>query len=144
MTVFEYGSGNSTRWWCNRVFKVTSCEHDLNWHQLLKEKLPPNIEYLYRELVSGGEYSQAVLGGAYDIIVIDGRDRINCAVHAVKALNENGIIVWDNTERDEDRQGYSFLISNGFKRLDFEGHGPIGAHHWCTSIFYRDHNLLDI
>ena len=33
--VFEYGSGNSTLWWAERVREVISCEHDPVWHAAL-------------------------------------------------------------------------------------------------------------
>ncbi|HAY39752.1 MAG TPA: FkbM family methyltransferase, partial [Desulfobacteraceae bacterium] len=80
----------------------------------------------------------------FNIIVIDGRDRVNCAKNSLKALKGDGVIIWDNSEREYYQEGYSYLIQNGFRRLDFEGLGPIGIREWCTSIFYRDNNCFEI
>ena len=146
MNVFEYGSGNSTLWWSQKVAKVVSYEHDLDWYNSLKERLPANVEYRHCNLESGGEYSQSILAynQAFDIIVIDGRDRVNCAKNVLGALREKGVIIWDNSDREVYQEGYSYLIQKGFKRLDFEGLGPINSFKWCTSVFYRSNNCFDI
>jgi len=31
LEVFEFGSGNSTLWWAERVSRIDSCEHDAQW-----------------------------------------------------------------------------------------------------------------
>ena len=146
MTVFEYGSGCSTLWWSRRVAKVTSFEHSPEWFDSLKARLPDNVDYHFCELVDGGDYCKAVRAyqNCFDVIVIDGRDRINCAKNSIGALKNDGVIIWDNTDRDAYRDGYAFLIQNGFRRLDFEGIGPVGDTSWCTSIFYRSDNGLGL
>lgn len=146
MTVFEYGSGNSTLWWSKQVSSVTSCEHDLDWYNSLKERIPSNVKYIHCELDYGGQYCRTILGykDIFNIIVIDGRDRVNCAKNSLKALKGDGVIIWDNSDREYYIEGYSYLIQNGFRRLDFEGLGPIGIREWCTSIFYRDNNCFEI
>jgi|NOAtaT_7_FD_contig_123_15036_length_2841_multi_5_in_1_out_0_2 hypothetical protein len=146
MNVFEYGSGNSTLWWSQKVSKVISCEHDSDWYNSLQKRLPSNVEYRHYDLEFGGEYCKAILSynQTFDIIVIDGRDRVNCAKNSLEALRENGVIIWDNSDRKRYREGYSYLIQSGFRRLDFEGLGPINNNKWCTSIFYRSNNCFGI
>jgi len=146
MFVFEYGSGNSTLWWSNRVCKVVSCEHSKEWYQLMKPMVPTNVEYLHIDLVHGGDYSKELLKykNYFDIVVIDGRDRVNCARNSLLALKNNGVIVWDNSDREKYAEGYDYLTSDGFKRLDFIGLGPVCTYGWCTSIFYRKDNCLGI
>ncbi len=143
--IFEFGSGNSTLWFSNRCAQVISVEHDEEWYQLVKEKLTskPNTKYLYKDLESG-DYSNTILeyNNQFDIIIIDGRDRIKCAKNALGALKENGIIIWDNSDRDIYQEGYDFLTNNGFKRVDFMGTGPINSYAWGTSIFYRNENCF--
>ena len=80
----------------------------------------------------------------FDCVVIDGRDRVNCARHALGALTAGGVIVWDNSDRDCYQEGFDFLRDHGFRRIDFWGLGPINAYPWCTSIFYRDGNCLGL
>jgi hypothetical protein len=81
---------------------------------------------------------------AFDAIVIDGRDRVNCCKNSLGALKAAGVIIWDNSERPDYQEGYDFLINNGFKRIDFGGIGPINPDAWCTSVFYRSNNCLGI
>ncbi len=146
MTVFEYGSGNSTLWWAQKVSFVVSYEHDSSWYSSLKEQVPANVEYRHCDLEYGGEYCQSILGynDRFNILVIDGRDRVNCAKNSLGALREDGVVIWDNSQRERYQDGYSFLLHNNFRRLDFEGLGPINKCKWCTSIFYRSNNCLGI
>jgi hypothetical protein len=146
MRVFEYGSGNSTLWWSQRVASVVACEHDKPWFDEIGTQLPENVDYRYCELEYGGEYGRLISGfvAEFDCVVIDGRDRVNCARHSLGALKPGGVIVWDNSDRACYQEGFDFLRDNGFRRIDFWGLGPINAYPWCTSIFYRDGNCLGL
>ncbi|MFH0879142.1 MAG: hypothetical protein V2A34_05480, partial [Lentisphaerota bacterium] len=42
--VFEYGCGNSTLWWANRVQQVTSCESDEQWVRRIIACRPANAK----------------------------------------------------------------------------------------------------
>lgn len=144
--VFEFGSGNSTLWWSSLVKSVVSCEHDKKWFTRMKEVMPANVEYIHRELEYDGEYCRTVMAypAEFDILVIDGRDRINCAKNGIAALKEGGVVLWDNSNREKYAEGYGYLAENGFRRLDFYGLGPINVREWCTSIFYRKENCLEL
>ena len=111
MRVFEYGSGNSTLWWSGRTRQVVSCEHDKAWYDVMKGKVPANVDYTLIELDRDGSYANAVAGHAdpFDVVVIDGRDRINCAKASLTALKPDGVIVWDNSDRPDYDAGYRFL-----------------------------------
>ena len=91
-------------------------------------------------------YSNSILAyrETFDIIVVDGRDRVECAKNSLQALKPNGVIIWDNSDRPEYEAGYEFLLNKGFKRIDFSGFGPINSRAWCTSVFYRPGNCLGI
>lgn len=144
--VFEYGCGNSTLWWALQSKEVVSCEHNSEWYKSTLAKAPGNVELIHMPLEYGGDYSKVISDykNQFDIVIIDGRDRVNCAYNTLGALRSSGIIIWDNTEREKYQAGYDYLIKSGFKRIDFWGIGPIGITKWCTSIFYRHGNCLDI
>jgi hypothetical protein len=146
LTVFEYGSGNSTLWWAQRATSVTTFEHDLTWFNTFKQRVPVNVAYHHCALEYGGEYSKVISNyqDQFDVIVIDGRDRVNCAKNAVLALKEDGVIIFDNTERARYQAGYTWLLEQGFKVLDFEGLRPINCDGAWTSVFYRPNNCLGI
>jgi FkbM family methyltransferase len=146
--IFEYGSGNSTLW-LSRIAKfVTSVEHDIKWHKKMKPLLPKNVDYIHHDLVYGGDYSKEILKQKYrkkfDIAFIDGRDRVNCIKNSLNAINNKGVIVLDNAEREYYNEGSDFLIEKGFKRIDFIGMGPINIEAWSTAVFYRPQNCLGL
>lgn len=146
MKVFEYGAGCSTLWWAERVAQVISCESDKQWYDRLLKFLPPNVRLSQVDLIYGGEYCKAILNhqNEFDIVVIDGRDRVNCAKNCLAALKPEGVIVWDNSDRKQYQEGYDCLQSHGFRRIDFEGVGPELTAPWWTSVFYRSSNVLGI
>ena len=146
LSVFEYGSGNSTRWWARRVSRVVACEHDAGWAQRLSADLPANVELMVHELKPDGAYCRAILQttGAFEVVVIDGRDRNNCAIHTVERLADNGVIIWDNSDRQHYQPGFDFLAERGFRAIEFAGFGPASYVPWQTSIFYKDKNCLGI
>lgn len=144
MELFEYGSGNSTLWWARRVSRVVSCEHDQSWYEKIVSQVPDNVEYIYSRLNDG--YSDVIkkYSNEFDIIVIDGRERVKCARNAVVALKPDGVIVWDNSDRERYQPGFDFLREAGFRRIDFPGMIPIDPQASCTAIFYRTLNCLAI
>ena len=146
MTVFEYGSGGSTRWWASRVSRVVSCEHDAAWYQKVRRNLPENAELHHVPLDYGGDYCQKILAyeSAFDLVVVDGRDRINCAVNALTALKPDGVVIWDNSERSRYAPGFKALEERGFKKLEFTGMCPMSTNKTETGIFYRPDNCLGI
>jgi hypothetical protein len=93
----------------------------------------------------GGEYCRSAnRASPYDIIVVDGRDRVNCIRHAVDALSEVGVIVLDNSEREEYGVACTFLESRGFRRLPLRGLAPLVNYVSETSLFYRSANVLGL
>jgi len=118
VTVFEYGSGASTLWLAKRLGQVISVEHDSTWYQQLKSKITdPNIELLlkqpskangtsiYRSVkmphYNFAEYVDAIKAypTQFDIIIIDGRCRNDCLRVALPYLKPEGIIIFDNSNR---------------------------------------------
>lgn len=148
LAVFEYGCGNSTLWYCDKVKSIKSVEHDKEWFDVVvnKTKHLKNVQIIYKDIKTNGEYAKEILNSKdfFDIIVIDGMDRINCSKYCLKLLKEDGIIIFDNSDRTEYAEAYNILAEKEFRRLDFWGMGPINTYEWCTSVFYRDKNFLNI
>ena len=145
LRVFEYGAGYSTLWWAARVQSVVSCEHDAVWVEDMRQRVPSNVVLLHRPLVPAiEEYCNEANRHLVDVIVIDGRNRVECAKRCLPGLSEQGVIVWDNSDRARYAEGFEFLGAAGFRRLDFTGLGPVNITLWCTSIFYRTDNCLGI
>ncbi len=147
LSVFEWGAGNSTLFWSAHVKEVVSIEHNKQWYERMLKIVPENVAIKYCELEYGGGYCAAILNEKkkFDIILIDGRDRVRCAQNAVLRLKERGIIIWDNSERESYKKGYEFLKEQGFKQFEISSliYGLPGIEDF-TSIFYKEDNLLGL
>ena len=143
MEVFEFGSGYSTLWWARRVKGLVACESDAQWHAHVRMLAPANVELV---LAATEEYPSvsARSPGRFDVVVLDGGDRVRCAESAVSALSPGGVILWDDTDRPEYQPGFDFLGAKGFAQIEFVGMGPILNMAKATSIFYRPQNVLAI
>lgn len=177
--ILEFGAGNSTRWWAERVSKVVSVEHDPNWADAVKERNLANVTVVaramgdpvpfihseviirefnplqltakvstdptrnYRAGLLDSEfhsYASVLLDypmGYFNIIVVDGMARVLTSWLASRQLADDGIIVFDNSDRDEYSDAYRYLEKVGFVRIDFSGLGPLNTYEWCTSIFVK-------
>jgi hypothetical protein len=147
-TVFEFGSGNSTYFYAKYAGAVVSVEHDKEWFDKIEKSAakPGNSELIFCELVRDGEYCRMPLklNKKFDIVIVDGRDRVNCCKQSVDALSANGVVVLDDSERDVYKEGVDFLLGKGFKHLLFSGISPGLFYRKSTSVFYKADNCLGI
>lgn len=146
MSILEFGSGNSTLYWSRRVKTVESIEHDPAWYEKVKSmNLPENVSITLKKL-QNDDYTifKSPNNVKFSIILIDGVKRVKCIKNNYKLLEDNGVMVLDNSERDKYLSGIEFLISKGFKKLDFWGLTPGVLNHGCTSIFYKEKNCLGL
>ncbi|HLF20182.1 MAG TPA: class I SAM-dependent methyltransferase [Bacteroidota bacterium] len=144
--LFEFGSGNSTLYFARNIRSVVSVEHDREWFERIRLQLPRNAEIVYAEISSNGAYSRAAADSKkkYDIIFVDGRDRVNCIRNSFRSLKSDGVVVLDDAERLEYRDGITFLERRRFKRIDFWGIAPGVMEEKCTAVLYRTKNCLNI
>lgn len=142
--IFEYGCGNSTLWFAKRVNSVLATEHDKSWMEKVSSKLPSNAKIFHFEVEHNYVESIQKSNKKFHIIVVDGMERNECVKYCIDYLNENGIIIFDNTQLEDYEEGIRFLLSRGFKRLDFIGILPIVGYNNTTSIFYRKNNCFEV
>lgn len=132
--LFEWGSGNSSVFFSKRAKSITSVEVNEGWYNIGLKRLGPNQTLI---LAKEEDYADKIKASAknYDVIIIDGILRKQCADLAPRFLNEGGMIIYDNSERDpEVCEG---LREKGFFEIDFHGMGPINFYSWTTSIFFK-------
>ena len=144
--IFEFGSGNSTWFYAKNAGRVVSVEHDRAWYEKVLKQKPANAEIIFSELQPDGQYSRMPLSTneQYDIIIVDGRDRVNCCRNCIPALSEHGVIVLDDSERDFYQPAIDFLSGAGFKHLSFSGISPGLFYRKSTSVFYKPNNCLGV
>lgn len=144
LRVFEFGSGNSTLWWAQRSREVVAVEDNAVWYNYVTSSMPPSVSY---KLADGRPaYVEALSNesGPFDIVVVDGSHREDCAREAAKKLTERGVVIFDNSDLPSHARAIDLLKAAGLKELQFYGLGPMNGHPWGTSIFYRDGNLFSI
>lgn len=146
LTLFEYGSGYSTLFFARRVQRVVSIESDPAWFEIVKQNAVSNVTLIHQELQYDDDYCRLVnrQNERFDIVVIDGRDRIRCTQHAYSALSDRGVVLFDDSDRAQYSDAFAFLAAKGFRRLDFQGLKPLCGNRVQTSIFYRGENCLQI
>jgi spermidine synthase len=101
---------------------------------------------VFCELKSNGDYCRmpVKLNVKFDVIIVDGRDRVNCCKQAIEALSPDGVVVLDDSEREFYAPGIAFLKEHGFKQLSFSGISPGLFYNKATSVFYKSNNCLGI
>ncbi|MDN3587322.1 FkbM family methyltransferase [Pedobacter aquatilis] len=144
--IFEYGSGNSTIFYADKAGSVTSVEHDKSWFEKVKNTSPSNAEMIYCELQRDGAYAKkaALLNKKFEIIIVDGRDRVRCCKYSLDALTNDGVIVLDDSEREVYNPARVLLLEQGFKEISFSGISPGLFYEKATSVFYKANNCLGI
>ena len=85
------------------------------------------------------KYAETILdSGFYDLIIIDGIQRLACARNAVSHLNSGGMIVLDNSDWYE-AACLELSENSNLIQINFSGFGPINNYCWSTSVFlHRD------
>jgi hypothetical protein len=136
-TVFEYGSGNSTRWFADRVSRVVAVEHDPVWFDRVRCSIPANAEVSLRTSAYADAITEASLD-KFDIVLIDGPERRACARRAIEHVAEDGLILFDNSDRPQNAAALVELGAQGFSRIDLAGPMPGYADLSCTSACFRN------
>ncbi len=131
--IFEYGSGNSTEYWVRRGARVISVEHDAVWHARMRAQALDRCILLHRP--DRAAYARAILetNDAFDIVVVDGVWREDCAAAALQRLKPDGILILDNS--DWYHEVGAWIRSRGYHEVSFSGFGPVNDYTWTTSIF---------
>lgn len=128
--VFEWGSGGSTLFWLKKGAYVVSVEHDPQWYEKMKliltktenvdyKLIEPEIRKIESNLIDPSDpeaylssnskehsfYKYASIidqfeNDYFDVILVDGRARPSCIMHAVKKIKPGGLLILDNSDRD--------------------------------------------
>lgn len=112
--VFEYGGGGSSIWLSDRGARLTVVEHDMDWSRRLRYVLPSEVELLEAPPTASGtitssrrtgffdDYVKAIDGypdGSFDLVIVDGRARVDCVVRAKSKVRDGGYLLLDDSDR---------------------------------------------
>ncbi len=129
--MLEWGAGNSSIYFSKRVKEIVSIESDREWYEKIREDAIANQELYFA--VEDYATKPNTLNRKFDIILIDGIKREECAQQVMGLINNKGLIILDNSDRYPDIASY--FRDNGYIQVDFHGFGPINNYTWTTSVF---------
>jgi hypothetical protein len=157
--IFEYGAGASTVWLAKRAAQIDSVEHDVRWAESVREMLagsvdnaklhvvPPTAATADTTVRSGrvghtdldfANYVSTIdeVGGPFDLIVVDGRARVDAFRRSLDHLADGGVIVFDNIKRKR----YWDVISAlpGLRIELLKGGTPTLPYPTTTGLIWRD------
>lgn len=78
---------------------------------------------------------------SFDMILVDGRSRNACVMHAISKLKKNGFLILDNAERADYAYAHQTLDALHWKSTHFWGLGPYthtSTRFWQTSFWQRN------
>jgi predicted O-methyltransferase YrrM len=107
--ILEYGPGESTRLMrmiCPKS-EIRTIEHDAKWFNVWIKELADDKTHVV--LAESPEDDRTSLlwdkyveqRGMYDLIFIDGRERVKCLNWAKDHINPNGVVILHDAEREE-------------------------------------------
>lgn len=134
-SVLEWGGGHSTYFWGRRAKSVTTIEHNQAWAERISESLdslPVQIIFL-DEPRTYIDLPPFLDEQSFDLIIIDGLYRADCARTAVKRLAPGGVVVLDDS--DWYPKTCAWLRSQGLIQIDFDGMTPTAWTTSTTSLF---------
>jgi hypothetical protein len=132
LNIFEYGCGNSSLFWVGKGANVWCVEHNPEWYETMRLQSSGLRGLMLREDKDG--YAKAIheIVDSFDIIVIDGIWRNECANETLNCLKPESIIILDNSDWYTDVA--QTLRNQGFFQVDFNGFGPCVDFCTCTSV----------
>ena len=145
LSLFEYGSGNSTLFFSDQVGQVVSVEGHKEWFDYVKGHMPDNVQLMH-VAPENDDFVNAIDmdGRKFDVVIVDAEDRVKCMINAPPYLSDQGIVLLDDSATPDYKPGIENLFSLGFKELAFNGLKPGSVHNYRTSVFYRDGNCLGL
>lgn len=107
--VLEWGSGGSTLTWPVEFPEIEwwTLEHNRQYYDTLRERVPGNVHFLH---LCFPEYHD--IGpdefGLFDLIIVDGRQRVKCLSAARDLLTSGGVVVLHDSSRERYRPAWSY------------------------------------
>jgi predicted O-methyltransferase YrrM len=105
--VLEFGMGGSTLWLHERVGSLTAVEHSQRWYNAVLEAASD-----VNGLLASRSYAsvcQSLTPESFDLVLVDGRDRVKCVLAATPLLKRGGVMMLDNADRRRYRKAHATL-----------------------------------
>jgi predicted O-methyltransferase YrrM len=136
--VFEYGGGGSTAWFADHAGQVVTVEHDKAWYKALLSATSDfdNVEVIWAENLADYVATIDQHGEElFDVVVIDGRERVACVERAMPRVKPGGFLILDDSTRSKYARASSLL--EDWSRRDYFGFVPCKDEPGDTTIWTR-------
>ncbi|HYZ83444.1 MAG TPA: class I SAM-dependent methyltransferase [Bryobacteraceae bacterium] len=114
-TVFEWSSGTSTLWFEDRCREVHAVEDNREWFEFVRKQ----VKRADVQFKTGEQYVSAIHAfpdNHFDVISIDGSHRLACFEAAHRHLKPGGILLIDNTDKDQKERGEIWRMDQEIER----------------------------
>lgn len=125
-SILEWGPGKSTEIMyleCPGA-RIFTNEHDPIWYERAVALYGGMATIRY---ATGCDYVSVT--GKYDLIFVDGRQRVNCLIAGYLSLNPGGAILLHDAERERYQPGINALLALGMTKT---GNERTGVFRWAT------------
>jgi hypothetical protein len=130
--ILEIGGGNSSLYWMDRGNQLVTLETYAEWIDVLANDKRFNVEkhqIIHIDNEDLTSISNQLENLVFDVVINDGSgDRAAIGDYLATKVSENGILIWDNSEREPDSKAIEQLKLKGWNALEFYGLGPINAY----------------
>lgn len=138
--VAEYGGGGSTLWFADRAGEVLTIEHDVEWFPLLENSVAGLANCRVMHKSSDDDYGMYVAAlehfpdGYFDVIVVDGRERVRCLEAAIPKVASGGLLILDDSERDRYERAFDAVK---WPHVTYRGLTPTKTVAGVTTVWQR-------
>lgn len=106
--VLEFGAGGSSIWMARFTNNLVTIEHDPGWAEVVSVVTQGRVDLrLVPEPYHGvcAEFPDEF----FDLILVDGRNRLDCVKASLRILRPGGVLMIDNAEKAHSAEVYSLL-----------------------------------
>lgn len=134
--VLEFGSGGSTFWLSSRVNTLITLEHDPEWADAVKAKIA-DIPHNTRIVLHDRPYDHCAAyfpDEHFDLVIIDGRDRVKCTLAVLSKVKKGGYLIFDNAQYPKYQEVLDHIVIG--ERWNVPGRFSKGKN-WRTDVYRR-------
>lgn len=124
--ILEWGPGQSTKimlYDCPGV-EITCCEDKKKWFEKYYPEFGNKVDFIYvdaperdRKDSSWDAYTNPAVKGKFDLIFVDGRERVKCLKTAFKRVNFDGVVLVHDSNRARYQPGirlFNLIEESGY------------------------------
>jgi 16S rRNA G966 N2-methylase RsmD len=142
VSILEFGSGQSSIYFDQRVKKLTSIESSPQWARYVRNNTSSKVNlYVCPEKKDFKLVQKKIVNKQFDIVLIDGvpykgGDRMEAANLTLNLANNPKLVIVDNSDLRQCLPIINAFEINNYIRADFIGYSPKAYHKQSTSFFF--------